>query len=279
MTADPTGPESGAAALAEARGLSVAYGGKAVLSDVHLSVLPGEIVTLIGPNGAGKTTLVRAILRLIKPSQGTVWTRPGLRIGYVPQRLSVDRTLPITVRRFLSLPSAHSLKDMRAALGAVRADHLLDDQLADLSGGELQRVLLARALLREPDLLVLDEPVQGVDFSGQIELFHLIGALRDRLGCGVLMVSHDLHLVMASTDRVLCLNRHICCAGAPEAVKRHPAYLELFGPRAAAELAVYSHAHDHEHDLAGQVIPHDHHQAHDHHAPKELPERNPDEGA
>ena len=247
-------PNAAGPPLAETKGLSVSFGGTTALSGVDLAIQPGEIVTLIGPNGSGKTTLVRAILGLVKPSAGAVVTRPGLTIGYVPQRLSIDRTLPMTVRRFLSLPTAHSLKDLRAALGAVKAERLLDQQVADLSGGELQRVLLARALLREPDLLVLDEPVQGVDFSGQMELYHLIGALRDRLGCGILMVSHDLHLVMAATDRVLCLNRHICCAGAPEAVTRHPAYLDLFGPRAAEELAIYTHAHDHEHDLAGHVV-------------------------
>ena len=252
-------PEPATPALVDTAGLTVAFGGQAVVSDVSLAVEPGEIVTLIGPNGSGKTTLVRAILGLVTPSQGSVRRRPGLRIGYVPQRLSVDRTMPMTVGRFLALPQGRGTAAIREALAAVRAETLLDHQVADLSGGELQRALLARAILRKPDLLVLDEPVQGVDFSGQIELFGLIGELRDHLGCGVLMVSHDLHLVMASTDRVLCLNHHICCAGAPEAVKRHPAYLDLFGPRAAEELAVYTHAHDHQHDIAGQVIAHDGH--------------------
>jgi zinc transport system ATP-binding protein len=243
------------APLVEARGVVVRFGTTTALEGIDLSVHRGEVVTLIGPNGSGKTTLVRVVLGLITPDAGSLRRQPGLRIGYVPQRLSVDRALPLTVRRFLDLPRPHRLPAKRAALGSVRAEALLDAQVAELSGGELQRVLLARALLREPDLLVLDEPVQGVDFNGQIELYQLIGRLREQRGCGVLMVSHDLHLVMAATDWVLCINRHICCAGEPEAVKRHPEYLGLFGPRAAEGLAVYTHSHDHRHGIDGAVVP------------------------
>jgi len=245
----------GAAPLVEASGIVVRFGGRTTLDRIDLAVHRGEIVTLIGPNGSGKTTLVRVVLGLLAPDAGNVRRPPGLRIGYVPQRLAVERTLPLTVRRFLDLPRPRRLAARRAALASVRAEALLDYQVAELSGGELQRVLLARALLREPDLLVLDEPVQGIDFAGQIELYQLIGRLRDQRGCGVLMVSHDLHLVMAATDRVLCINGHICCAGEPEAVKRHPEYLSLFGPRAAEGLAVYTHSHDHRHDLDGAVVP------------------------
>ena len=241
--------------LVEAQGIEVAFAGNRVLADVDLAVSDGEIVTLIGPNGAGKSTLVRAVLGLIAPDRGRVFLRPGARIGYMPQRLAVDDTLPLTVERFLRLGGKASRAACAAALDEVGVGRLAESPIQGVSGGEMQRVLLARALLREPDLLVLDEPVQGVDVAGQGELFGLITRIRDRRGCGVLMVSHDLHLVMASTDTVVCLNHHVCCTGHPEAVTRHPAYLELFGPLAAEGLAVYTHQHDHHHGPDGAVVP------------------------
>ncbi len=239
--------------LAEAAGVDVALGGTVVLSDVALTAHAGEIVTLIGPNGSGKTTLVRVVLGLLEPDRGRVYLRPGTRVGYMPQRIAVDRTLPLTVTRFLTLGARGAGARAPAVLGEVGAAGLADRPVQLLSGGEMQRVLLARALLRDPDFLVLDEPAQGVDVTGQEELFHLITRIRDRRGCGVLMVSHDLHLVMASTDTVVCLNHHVCCTGCPEAVSRHPAYLSLFGPAAGQGLAVYTHEHDHRHDAVGDV--------------------------
>ena len=257
--------------LIEAHGLSFHAGNRPILDHVDVAVATNEIVTLIGPNGAGKTTLVRVLLGLQRPDAGQVERKAGLRLGYLPQRMNVDPSLPMTVRRFLKLTAKGPVEPLLDEVGAGRT---AEQQLSALSGGELQRVLLARALAREPELLVLDEPVQGVDFAGQIELFHLIARLRDERGCGVLMVSHDLHLVMSATDRVLCLNQHLCCSGAPEAVSRHPEYLRLFGPRAAAELAVYTHHHDHSHAPSGEVVPadgcvvhghdHPHDHAHDH---------------
>jgi zinc transport system ATP-binding protein len=240
--------------LIEARDLSVALGGRSVLQGVDLTVSPGEIVTLIGPNGAGKTTLVKLVLGLVRPSAGTVRLQPGLRIGYMPQRLQVEPTLPLTVRRFLTLWQHNARAVLERALGEVGAAHLIESAVQTLSGGEMQRVLLARALLREPDLLVLDEPAQGVDVQGQVDLFDLIDGIRRSRGCGVLLVSHDLHLVMARTDTVVCLNHHICCVGHPEEISRHPAYLALFG-RHAAGLAIYHHHHDHRHDTGGAVLP------------------------
>ncbi len=255
MPAEAThAPDAGPGALVKVSGLGVRFGAVAALSGVDLTVEEGEIVTLIGPNGAGKTTLVRVILGLIAPSAGTLWRRPGLSLGYLPQRISIDPVLPLTVRRFLSLAKAGSTAEIGGALHEVAAGALIDHSIHDLSGGEFQRVLLARALLRAPRLLVLDEPVQGVDLGGQIALYDLIGRLRSRHGVGVLMVSHDLHVVMAATDRVVCLNHHVCCSGAPEAVSRNPAYTELFGAAAARGLAIYSHDHDHEHDLTGAVV-------------------------
>jgi len=240
--------------LIAARGLCVAFGAERVIDHVDLAIHEGEIVTVIGPNGSGKTTLVRALLGLVAPVDGAVERADGLTIGYVPQILSVDATLPLTVGRFLGLGTGAGGADMRGALEEVGVTGAMGQAVQALSGGQMRRVLLARALLRDPDLLVLDEPTAGVDFTGQAELYELIRRIRDRRRCGVLLVSHNLHLVMAATDRVVCLNRHICCEGLPDAVSRNPAYLDLFGPETAAAVAVYTHQHDHEHDLTGAPV-------------------------
>lgn len=241
--------------LMEARGVGLVLGGRRILRDVDLRIEPGQITTLIGPNGAGKTSLLRVLLGLVPPTEGVLHRRRGLRIGYMPQRIAVDEILPITVRRFLSLGRRVPRERLQAALREVGVGRLLDQPVQSVSGGEMQRILLARALLREPHLLVLDEPAQGVDVSGQGEVFQLIASLRDRYGCGVLMVSHELHLVMAAADSVVCLNRHVCCTGHPEAVSRDPAYRRLFGDSMPPGVAFYPHHHDHHHDLRGNVIP------------------------
>jgi len=229
-------------------GISLRLADKEILCGISLGVSRGEIVTIIGPNGGGKTTLLRIMLGLLSPDQGTVSRAPGLRIGYMPQRITFDPVLPLTVRRFMTLATPQSEERLRQALEEVGAAALLNAPVHNLSGGELQRVLMARALLREPDLLVLDEPAQGVDVHGQVELFGLISKISHQRGCAVVMVSHDLHLVMASTDRVLCLNRHICCTGSPGSVQANPAFIELFSPQGLSNLAIYSHQHDHQHD-------------------------------
>ena len=236
-------------------GLGVRLAGHSILSGVDLELSGGEIVSLIGPNGAGKTTLIRAMLGLVPHQQGRVNKAPDLVIGYMPQRLTLDPVLPLTVRRFLRMAAKAKRAEILNVLGEVGVPQLPEAQLQTLSGGEFQRVLLARALLRDPDLLVLDEPAQQVDFQGQIDMFELIEDVRRTRGCGVLVVSHDLHMVMRATDRVLCLNGHICCSGAPEAVSAHPEYVALFGPRAAESVALYHHHHRHAHDLAGEVLP------------------------
>ncbi len=240
-------------ALLKLEDIHVRFASQNVLEGARLEVNRGEIVTLIGPNGAGKTTLVRVVLGLLKPDRGDVWRQPKLRIGYMPQKLHVDATLPLSVLRFLRLVPGVARERALAALAEVGAAHVIDSPLQRISGGEMQRVLLARALLREPQLLVLDEPVQGVDVAGQAELYRLISTLRERHGCGVLMVSHDLHLVMSATDQVVCLNRHVCCSGHPEQVSNDPAFIELFG-KDARSLAIYHHHHDHAHDLDGGVV-------------------------
>ncbi len=234
--------------------LSVHAGGVHILDRISLAVRPREIVTLIGPNGSGKTTLLKAILGLVR-SEGTIKRRPGLKIGYVPQEFGRDPSLPITVGGFLALfAPARARDDALARVGVAEARNR---QLGALSGGELARVLLARAIAGHPDLLVLDEPTAGVDIAGEAALYHLIADIRDEFGCGVLLVSHDLHVVMAQADRVICLNRHICCEGDAHAVVRDPAFLELFGARAAGELALYAHHHDHAHTPSGKTVRHD----------------------
>lgn len=235
-------------------GVSKSFRERQALADIDLVVHAGEIVTLIGPNGAGKSTLMRIAIGLMKPDRGSVTRAEGLKIGYVPQKLHVDDILPLTVRRFMSLHPRSNAASIEAALVETKTGHLVDHPVQRISGGEMQRVLLARALLGAPDLLVLDEPVQGVDVGGQGELYKLIDSLRDRHGCGVLMVSHDLHLVMAATNKVVCLNHHICCSGAPAEVGQDPSFRALFGT-AANSFALYAHVHDHKHDLHGDVVP------------------------
>ena len=245
-------------ALVMATGIHVALGGREVLTGVDVAVADGEIVTLIGPNGAGKTTALRVILGLQEAGRGRVTRRPGIRIGYMPQRLSLDPALPMTVGRFLALnDSGSGLR--RRVLDETGVGGVLDTPLSDVSTGELRRVLLARALLRDPDLLVLDEPAQGVDVGGQADLYRLIGRIRGSRGCGVLLVSHDLTMVMAETDHVICLNGHVCCAGRPETVARDPSYVALFGSGAVPAFAVYQHHHDHSHHADGSVVGEDGH--------------------
>jgi len=238
--------------LVQLKGIQRTDQGRVLLSEVSLQIGPGEIVTIVGPNGAGKTTLLRALLKLDPVQAGTVWHQPDLTIGYMPQRLPLSDLLPLTVKRFLQLHRKSSTAQMMEALALTAVEHLLHAPLSKLSGGELQRVLLARALLNKPQLLVLDEPVQGVDFQGEAALYRLIHSLVERLGCSVLMVSHDLHIVMAATDQVICLNQHVCCAGTPETVEANPAFISLFGRQASQTLGVYQHHHNHDHSLHEQ---------------------------
>ncbi|WP_443135127.1 metal ABC transporter ATP-binding protein [Frigidibacter sp. ROC022] len=246
--------------LIEARDLSVRYAHGLALDGISLTIRGGEIVTVVGPNGSGKSTLIKALLGAVPLASGQVIRRPGLRIGYVPQRLGIDATMPLTVGRFLSLPRRRDAAEVSGALTRTGAAGLEDRPIARLSGGQLQRVLLARALLAGPDILILDEPTQGLDQPGAASFYRLIEEVRDETGCAVLMVSHDLHVVMSASDRVICLNHHICCQGSPNHVSEAPEYRALFGEGTGGALALYRHAHDHRHDSGDG---HDHHHNHE----------------
>jgi zinc transport system ATP-binding protein len=243
--------------LVRAENLSVRLGGHLALSGVDMAIDRGEIVTIVGPNGSGKPTLLRAIIGAVAPAAGRVERAVGLKIGYVPQRLHVDATLPMTVARFLSLPRAVGREACREALREAGVPDLSGRQMSALSGGQFQRVLLARALIGRPDLLLLDEAPQGLDQPGSASFYRQIETVRADLGCAVLMVSHELHVVMSASDRVICLNGHVCCHGTPAVVASAPEYRALFGSGTKGALALYRHDHDHDHQ-------HDHHHDHPH---------------
>ena len=226
-------------------GLSISN--KWLVREVTMKVDAGEIVTLIGPNGSGKSTTAKMALGIMAPSEGSVYRCENARVSYVPQRLSIDWTMPLDVNRFISLTRFLDKKAVKKALSMTETEHLYNAEVRTLSGGEFQRVLIARAIAHSPQFLVLDEPVQGVDFNGEIALYKLIENIRNELNCGIILISHDLHVVMSSTDRVICLNGHVCCSGTPAVVATEPEFRELFGDRAANELAFYKHQHDHEH--------------------------------
>jgi len=235
-------------ALIEAQGISVGYGGQPVLANVDFTIEPGEIVTVIGPNGSGKSTLVKGLMGALPVLQGQLRRAPGLAIGYVPQKLSVDRPLPMTVRRFLDLPLRRPEPEVQQAAGRVGIGPLMGRQIADLSGGQFQRVLLARAILARPAILILDEPTQALDQPATAAFYRLLQELRQELGAAILLVSHDLHVVMSASDRVICVNGHVCCEGTPQVVQNAPEYRALFGEGTGGTMALYRHHHDHGHD-------------------------------
>lgn len=224
--------------------ISVKINQQKILYDVSLTINLSQIITILGPNGAGKSTLVKVILGLISPTTGTIERASDLTIGYVPQSINLNPTLPITVNRFMQLNKQLSYDDIIQTLSLVKAQYLIDRSMHQLSGGELQRVLLAQALAKRPKLLILDEPTQGVDVNGQVLLYDLIIDAKTKFSCGVVMVSHDLHLVMAKTDEVICLNHHICCSGTPASVSNDPEFVSLFGPHGASQIALYKHHHN-----------------------------------
>jgi len=244
--------------LLEAREVGCVRGRRRVLDQVSFELYRGQITTIIGPNGAGKSTLINIVTGLITDYEGVVERAPGLRIGYLPQKVNVNMLMPLTVERLLRLTHDPQAGEIDRALEQSEVAYLKNRQVRSLSEGELKRVLLARTTLGRPDLIVLDEPTSGVDVTGEARMYQLIGELREQLDCALLLVSHDLHLVMSQTDQVLCLNQHLCCSGLPESVSRHPEYLALFGKQAAQAIAVYTHDHDHVHDVSGGHVDHSH---------------------
>ncbi|HEB83023.1 MAG TPA: ATP-binding cassette domain-containing protein [Gammaproteobacteria bacterium] len=251
------GHNSAGELLLQASAISYRRHGKNILDNISLDIREREIITLIGPNGAGKTSLVRILLGLARAGSGKITRHKKLRIGYVPQRIHIPDVMPLRVLDFLNVSGNYSEDECRQILAEVSCDYLLSAPMQTVSGGEMQRVLLARALLKQPQLLVLDEPASGMDVVGQQALYETLREIRDKKGCGILLVSHDLHLVMAATDRVICLNTHVCCTGRPDDVTANPEYLKLFG-HAIDGLALYEHHHDHEHDLHGNIIASEH---------------------
>ena len=225
---------------------------KWLVKGVSLEVKQGEIVTLIGPNGSGKSTTAKIALGIYKEIEGKV-NKFTNKIGYVPQKISIDWTLPIRVIDFMSLTEEPTDKQINIALNLTGVEHLKNKSLGNLSGGEFQRVLIARAIAKQPEVLVLDEPVQGVDFKGEIALYELIKKISEELNCGILLISHDLHVVMSATDFVVCLNGHVCCSGTPQVVAKNDEYQELFGDRASTILSIYEHKHDHTHSPDGTI--------------------------
>ena len=230
--------------LIEVQNLCVGYGNKEVLRNVNLSLNKNEIVTIVGPNGSGKTTLFKSIIGSTPISSGKVLIRPNLKIGYVPQVLNIDRSLPLTVERFLSLENRRHKREALSAQQVLDSNDLLFKQISTLSAGQLQRVLLARALINKPDVLLLDEATRGLDQPGSAAFYKKIEEIRNTTGCAILMISHDLHVVMSASNRVICLNGHICCQGEPQSVASSPEYKAMFGSNVDGTLALYQHNHN-----------------------------------
>ena len=225
---------------------------KWLVKGISFEVNNGQIVTLIGPNGSGKTTTAKMILNILNADEGLVTSNTN-KMAYVPQKINIDWTMPLRVIDFMKITSSINNAQITEALTLTGVEKLLYDEIHNLSGGEFQRVLIARAVAKKPELLVLDEPVQGVDFNGEIALYNLIKKISDKLNCGILLISHDMHFVMSATDHVICLNGHICCSGTPSAVVKNPAYIKLFGEHNAETLSYYQHHHDHSHNNDGSV--------------------------
>ncbi|MFT5703773.1 MAG: zinc transport system ATP-binding protein [Rickettsiales bacterium] len=236
--------------LAYLKNICLTLNNQQILKDINLDLKKGEITTLIGPNGGGKTSIARILIGIIKADSGTVFLKKDIKIGYMPQKLEIEKTIPLRVVDFINLNSKENLDQQKIAktmIERLQIDHILEKSVHKISGGELQKALLIRALMNNPDILVLDEPTGYMDISAQGEFYQVIEEIRDSKNCAILIISHDLHIVMQKTNRVICVNRHICCAGTPESINDHPEYLSLFGKKTIHNIAIYSHHHDHKH--------------------------------
>ena len=238
--------------LVKLKNAGVYKSSKWLVRGISFEIYKGQIVTLIGPNGSGKTTTAKMILNILNADEGLVTSNTN-KMAYVPQKINIDWTMPLRVIDFMKITSSINNAQITEALTLTGVEKLLYDEVHNLSGGEFQRVLIARAVAKKPELLVLDEPVQGVDFNGEIALYNLIKKISDKLNCGILLISHDMHFVMSATDHVICLNGHICCSGTPSSVVKNPAYIKLFGEHNAETLSYYQHHHDHSHNNDGSV--------------------------
>jgi zinc transport system ATP-binding protein len=242
-------------ALISAKNVSVLKHQKSILDNIDIQINKNDFITIIGPNGAGKTMLLKCLMGFYKPTSGRIERKEKLKIGYMPQSISIINTMPITVKDFITVRKEYDDISLNKVIIEVNIGEIVNKQLSVLSGGELQRVLLARSLLNNPDLLILDEPAQNLDISGQLNFYKLIQEIYSKRNISILMVSHDLHLVMVSTKKVLCLYKHICCSGAPQQIAKDPEFLSMFGKDMANMMSIYQHSHDHNHDhnhLAGE---------------------------
>ena len=239
--------------LIELNNCGVIRNQKWLVRGVSLKVSKGQIVTLIGPNGSGKSTTAKMALGILKPDEGTNSIKNNIKISYVPQKISIDWSLPLRVIDFMNLIEKFSLNEITDALSMMGIKHLLYSDVRNLSGGEFQRLLMARAISKNPNFLVLDEPVQGVDYPGEIALYKTIQEIVSNIKCGILLISHNLHVVMSQTDHVICLNGHVCCSGAPKSIVKEPEYIKLFGKNIDPTLALYQHHHDHDHLPDGSI--------------------------
>jgi len=242
-------------ALISAKNVSVLKHQKSILDNIDIQINKNDFITIIGPNGAGKTMLLKCLMGFYKPTSGRIERKEKLKIGYMPQSISIINTMPITVKDFITVRKEYDDISLNKVITEVSIGEIINKQLSVLSGGEMQRVLLARSLLNNPDLLILDEPAQNLDISGQLNFYKLIQEIYSKRNISILMVSHDLHLVMVSTKKVLCLYKHICCSGAPQQIAKDPEFLSMFGKDMANMMSIYQHSHDHNHDhnhLAGE---------------------------
>ncbi len=233
--------------IASLEDIGLKIGGQQLIDKISLKLNKGEITTLIGPNGGGKTSIARILLGVLKPTCGVIKKNSAIKIGYMPQKITIEKTIPLTVKDFLTLSAKKIIFDdnVRNLATRLKLDNILTKQIHDLSGGQMQKVLFLRSIINKPDLLVLDEPTQYMDIAATEEFYQIIDEIRKAQNCAILLISHDLHMVMQKTDFVFCVNRHICCHGAPEDINQHPEYLSLFGKRST--IAVYQHHHDHKH--------------------------------